>query len=410
MVYPVCYFYSCSFASGPTLVQVISLDVQVMIIEKDIACTPAGGLGSVLQKHSRLSQSVRRMILTKAQIWRRLGTNFDIEILQRAINLVIHTNPPSWNLTFWNIDKSKPQWHRLAGLIHNCTSLTINSSPVRYGIPRSINDLSMLPHPPCPLTTLALVGFRVSPEPLLETLSQNHICLQSLQLILQRVESFPRVYELPNLSVLHVAGSPWDIRLFGEHLTAQSLSSLVIEPRGRPNDIERGPTPHIGHLRSILSLTIKGNMSWVVVNRYLTYCRSLISMELVFLQIRDANAILSDLALRAHSPHLPRSLRNISVSPVDCIQTVAHLLPLIKAANASLDSLVVGLHTPSQMQLRGVIQIPVTLPGRVTSSDNLEIRGGEGEWSSDANAWGNNPGAHGWGESLEESDSYLWYE
>jgi hypothetical protein len=381
-----------------------------MIIEEDIACTPAGRLGGVLQKHSCLSQSVREMILTKAQFWRRLGTNFDIEILQRAINLVIHTNPPSWNLTFWNTDISKPQWHRLAGLIHNCKSLTINSSPVRYGVPRSINDLSMLPHPPCLLTTLALVGFRVSPEPLLETLSQNHICLQSLQLVLQRVESFPRVYELPNLSVLHVAGSPWDIRLFGEHLTTHSLSSLVLEPRGRPNDIEQGPTPHVGHLHSILSLTIKGNMSWVVVNRYLTHCRSLISMELVFLQIRDANAILSDLALRAHSPHLPKSLRNITVSPVDCIQTVAHLLPLIKAANDSLDSLVVGLHTPSQRQIRGVIQIPVTLPGRVTSSDNLEIRGGEGERSSDANAWGNNPGADGWDETLEESDSYLWYE
>ena len=320
------------------------METQMHILEDVVWTTPTGTLALVLQNLSRTSRRFRSLILNSGTLWLRLGTNFTMETLRRAIRLVSSQQPdPRWDLTFWADDHSKPQWNFIAGLIHKCSTFTIASVPILRGMPTSINDLSLLPHPPSPLTTLILTGFRVSVAHLLATLSSNHPRLESLQLVLKRTTSLPKVFDLPNLTVLHVAGYPQDILVFGEHLTVPRLKNLILEPRGHPNHLNQGPSPHQNHLTNIPHITIKGNMSWLTVNNYLRHCKSLVSMKLVFMQDQDAHAILSDLTLRNRRPDLPQNLRHISVSPLERIESVKYLLHLVKKANPALKTLTLGL-------------------------------------------------------------------
>ena len=294
------------------------------------------------------------------------------------------------------------------GLAHGAFSLTISSEPIPL-VARFINDLSLVPIAPSPLRRLILTGFRVSNERLFELLS-SHNTLEVLHIVLQHIHpQFAMTCTLPHLTDLHIGGHPDDIYTLGKLLAHPALIHLTLEPRGKPNTVIM---PNLTQLNQVPHVSIKGNMPWVAVNRYLSACSMVVSIDLVFLQEHDAHSILTDLTLRRHRPELPQHLQHISIGPFRDVTALEYLLPFIASANPELRTLTLCVEAPQPSSLvQGfafdLVATRYTCPKPLTSSDNLYDMGGEGVKCRAMNRWANDSN---WGGADDEvdHDAYLW--
>jgi hypothetical protein len=322
-----------------------------------------------------LSGHLKAFIQAKQYFWQRLGTHFtlkqiELKQIDDAVAIVRTSGEPeNWQLAFRSGDRDHPQWNRLAGLAHVAISITLVSQPRQRSHPANINDLSLVPYPPCLLGELILMGFRVNLSKLFHAIEQTQ-CLESLRIILPHIDpTFNITCTLPHLTKLHVSGHPNDIRSFGDYLIHPALENIVIKPRGTLANLNSSPSPHPLQLESVTDVTITGNMSWSTVNKYLLTCKVVRNLHVQLLNQSDAHALLMDLVLRDTQPDLPQLLQYIHVSPVECISGIGHLFERIQESNTSLQTLSLGLLSNTGMPISGIsfnlIIPPAVLPSPV---------------------------------------------
>ena len=302
------------------------------------------------------------------------------------------------------------------GLLHEARSLTILSQPRRSSLPAFVNDLSLVPHPPCPLRHLILTGFRVPLHNLFGALSA-HPSLESLRVILPHIDSSTSfVCQLPELLVLHISGHPNDIHSFGSFLTHPKLQHTIIEPRGTIAHFTNSTAPNPLQLNDARIVSIRGNLCWMTVNRYLLRCSKVTHLHIELLESAHAHAFLTDLAVRLTQPQLPQLLQHVSISPIQSVTAVGHLLEIIQQNNPFLATLSLGVidMIPSQeiSPLR-IFLTPSIIPGPLTFCDDIETGSGAGirtilQWGQ-----GKFPVIDGWAQRIRggydsDEDSYEW--
>jgi hypothetical protein len=271
----------------------------------------------------------------------------------------------------------------LTGLVHEAISLTILSRPRRPSLPSFINDLSLLPHPPCPLRHLVFTGFRVPLNNLFGALS-THPSIESLRIILPHIDSLVTFScALPELLVLHISGHPNDIHRFGEFISHPKLQHTTIEPRGTVSHLNGSTVPNAKQLNHVCTVSLKGNLSWMTVNRYLLGCTAVTHLDVELSQEAHAHAFLTDLALRSTSPQLPQLLQCVSISPIHSASTVNHLFGCIQNNNTFLHTLSLGIihegpisgHADPSLRIQ---LTPAIIPGPLTVCDDIETGSGAG--------------------------------
>lgn len=385
--------------------QTIPMDIQMCILEQVVNATSINELPRVMGRILLVSRRINTFVKCKHSFWTRLGTHFSLGHIESAI--VCAPVNPLWRLHFRFKDSGSPQWNRMMGLLHTAVSVTILSQPQQP----MINNLTILPHPPCPLRRLILTGFRVWVVHLFKALS-SHQPLESLHFTLHHIEpTFTTTCSLPNLTELCVGGHPSDIYRLGTLLTHPILNRIILEPRGKRSDIE-GVTPHPLQLQFVDSVSVIGDMSWFTVNRYLELCETLTELSVEFTQDHNAHALLTDLAIRHRRPNLPQRLNSITVNPFESLLSVQHLLPILEAANPFLRVLSLGVDRivpPLELGVAFCVnQIQSRAPKPLTICDDVGASRGGG---ISANArWGGASSqgwtGSGWGDSDEEP--YRW--
>jgi len=186
---------------------------------------------------------------------------------------------------------------------------------------------------------------------------------------------------LPELLVLHISGHPNDIHSFGSFLTHPKLEHTIIEPRGTTAHFAVSTTPNPLQLKHTRIVSIKGNLCWMTVNRYLLECTEVTHLHIELLQSAHAHVFLADLAVQLTRPQLPQLLQHVSISPIQSVTAIKHLFETIRINNRFLDTLSLGATDTVPAQAISPLRIFPTssvIPGPLTLCDDIETGSGVG--------------------------------
>jgi hypothetical protein len=293
-------------------------------------------------------------------------------------------------LTFRVGDRTRQDWDRFLYLASVATSVTLISRP-QTTTTRPFNHLATISYSPFNLTELHLIGFTVDLYHLFDVIEERQ-SLVSMSIILSRVYSLMgRSCSLPNLCRLRLGGHPDNFAKVGEHLHLPALERLTLEPRGKQHYVNNPLPP--SYLTDDIHVTISGDLTWEGVNRYINSNLNIVSVDVEVFEEATSTALLMNLALQDVTPNVHARLVHFGVTPLSSVQSVLHLLPLIKKNNPQLCSLHLGVDRGLEDYQDAIPGMKITtgyssIPQPLTRYDNIrEGSDGNGIYSKDTRCW-----------------------